>query len=179
MIEGRCTECSFGHVEQCVDRKTMVVGAQRDYDGWAEGDELDPAAAAVLAYLDSLADARPELADAFLAHIDRYGVVTATIALGHGAELYLQAGDGWDRVLWTCPSGRVYEWTWREQQTPGYLDALLAGRGVERTTWRGSRLAGARLVVDGHTLAATKRTLATLPVLRRLARLRERGEPAL
>lgn len=48
--------------------------------------------------------------------------------------MHLQAGDGSDRVLWTCPSGRTYEWTWQAQETPGDLDALLAGRGIERAT---------------------------------------------
>jgi hypothetical protein len=163
----------------CADVETLrPVGARRDYDGWVEGDALDPEAAAVLAYLDRLADARPELADALGAHIDRYGVVTSTISLSRGVELYLQAGEGWDRVLWTCPSGRVHEWTWRER-APEDLDALLAGRGVERTTWLGARLAGARLVVDDRTMAITEGRL-WLAVLRRLGiRTRERDEPAL
>ena len=114
-----------------------------------------------------------------MAHIDRYGVVTSTISLDRRAELYIQAGDGWNRVLWTCPSGRVHEWSWHEPATPEDLDALVAGRGVERTAWLGSRLAGVRLVVDERTLATSAGRLR-LAVLRRLGiRVRERDEPAL
>jgi len=164
----------------CANVETLRrVGVRRAYDGWVEGDVLDPEAAAVLAYLDRLADARPELADPLAAHIDRYGVVTSTISLGRGSELFLQAGDGWDRVSWACPSGRVHEWTWHERATPDDLDALLAGRGVERTAWLGSRLAGSRLVVNDRTLATSEGKLR-LAVLRRLGiRTRERDEPAL
>lgn len=151
--------------------------ARREYDGWLEGDALDPEATAVLAYLDRLAEIRPDLGDALVARIDGYGVVTSTIALGRGVELFLQAGDGWDRVLWTCPSGRVHEWTWRARQTPEDLDALLAGRGIERTLWVGSRLAGALLAVDGRTLAAPGKLRTGM--LRRLGiGLREHDEPA-
>ena len=155
------------------------MGARRDYDGWVEGDVLGPEAAAVLAYLDRLADAGPKLSDAPAAHIDGYGVVTSTIFLDRGAQLFLQAGDGWDRVLWTCPSGRVYEWIWREPETPGYLDALLAGRGVERTAWLRQRLAGARLVLEDRTLATSEGKLRFALLDRLGIRLRERDEPAI
>ena len=160
-------------------RDTPWVGARREYDGWVENDALDPEAATVLAYLDQLVDAHPELADRVVAHIDGCGVVTATLSLDRGAELYIQAGDGWDRVLWTCPSGRVHEWRWHEQATPEDLDALVAGRGAERTAWVGTRLAGVRLVADERTLATTEGRLR-LAVLRRLpVRVHERDEAAL
>ncbi|HVF80005.1 MAG TPA: hypothetical protein VNA28_17060 [Solirubrobacteraceae bacterium] len=140
---------------------------------------LDPEAAALLAYVDRLADARPDGSDALTARIDAYGVVSSTIALCRGAELFLQAGDGWDRVLWTCPSRRVYDWTWRERETPEDLDALLSGRGIDRTSWLGQRLAGAQLIVEGRPLATSEGTLR-LALLRRLGiRLRERDAPAL
>ena len=126
----------------------LRVGARRDYDGWAEDNALDPEAAAVLAYLDRLADATPELSGALAAHIDGYGVVTSTISLHDGAQLFVQAGDGWDRVLWTCPSGRD-EPTWREREASDDLDGLLAGRGVERTAWLGHRRAGILRVRTG------------------------------
>lgn len=104
------------------------MGVRRDYDGWSESDELDREAAALLAYLDCLADVSAGLPSELAAQFDVYGVVTSTIALDGGAEVYLQAGDGCDRVLWTYPSGRTYEWTWRAQETPRDLDALFAGR---------------------------------------------------
>lgn len=155
------------------------MGARREYDGSVEDDVLDPEAAALLAYLDRLADARAAGSDALTAHIDAYGVVISTIPLDRGAELFLQAGDGWDRVLWTCPSRRVYEWTWRERETPEELDALLSGRGIDRTWWLGQRLTGAQLVVEGRPVATSEGKLR-LALLRWLGiRLRERDAPAL
>jgi hypothetical protein len=155
------------------------VGARREYDGWVERDALDPEAAAGVAYLDRLAEVRSDLADVLVAHVDGYGVVTSTITLDRGVELFLQARDGWDRVLWTCPSGRVHEWSWRERETPKDLDALLDGRGVERTLWVGSRLVGALLVVEDRTLATAAGKLR-LGVLRGLGTgLRQQDEPAL
>lgn len=152
---------------------------RREYDGWAEDDVLDPEAAAALAYLDRLADTGGLPSGALAAHIDAYGIVTSTIRLDGGAELFLQAGDGWDRVVWTCPSRRVYEWIWRSQQTPEDVDALLAGRGVESTAWLGRRLAAARLMLEGRTLATAEGTLR-VALLRRLGiRLRERNDAAL
>jgi hypothetical protein len=132
------------------------VGVRREYDGWPEGGELDRQAAALLAYLDRLADERPEVPVEPVAHIDEHGVVTATIALHGGAQLYVQVGDGWDRVLWTCPSGRVHEWTWRDEESPDDVDALLAGRGIERETLLGTRRLGAELLVGDRRLAATE-----------------------
>lgn len=155
------------------------MGARREYDGWVEDDELDPEAVALLAYLDRLAEARPERPEVPTAHIHADGVVTSTIPLDRGGELFVQAGDGWDRVLWTCPSRRVYEWTWRERETPEDLDALFAERGIDRTSWLGQRLAGARLVVEGRTLAAAEGRLR-LALFRRLRMpLHERDDPAI
>jgi hypothetical protein len=140
---------------------------------------LDPEAAAVLAYLDRLTDTVAVPSGALAAHIDRYGIVRSTIRLDGGAELFLQGGDGWDRVVCTCPSRRVYEWIWRKRQTPEDVDALLAGRGVESTAWLGKRLAGARLMLEGRTLATAEGNLR-VALLRRLGiRLRERNDPAL
>lgn len=132
------------------------MGARRDQDGWNQSHDPDREAADVLAYLDHLADGKAGLAGELVAHVDLYGVVTSTIALDGGSELYLQAGDGWDRVLWTCPTGRTYEWTWRPEETPGDLNALLAGRGIERTTLVQRRLVGAQLIVDDRTLTVAE-----------------------
>lgn len=118
----------------------------RQYDGWPPTEPLDATAEAVLDYLDVLAVREPPLpAEEVLARIDEYGVVTATVPLGARAELHLQAGDGWDRVLWTAPAGRVYEWTWREAQSPRDLDALLDGEGAERVFMLAGRTAGRSL----------------------------------
>lgn len=128
------------------------MGVRRIYDGWLEGDELDRQAASVLAYLDRIGETL-DLQEEAVAHVDEYGVVTSTLSPPGDAQLYLQAGDGWDRVLWTCPSGRVYEWTWRDHETPDDVDAVLNGHGVERETWFGARRLGAELRVGDRRLA--------------------------
>lgn len=153
---------------------------RRDYRGWDPTDPLDPEAESVLVFLERL-PAGGWLRDVghLEACIDEHGVVSAQVSLGDARELYLQAGDGWDRVLWTCPSGRTHEWTWRERETPADLRALLGGRGVERKALLRRRRVGLRLVVDGRTLATTEGKLR-LALLRRLGiRLSEKDEPAL
>lgn len=109
--------------------------------------------------------------------IDECGVVSVTVPVGVTTNLFLQAGDGWDRVLWTCPSGRTHEWLWRVGSTPLELDALLDGQGFERTTLFGARLAAVELVANGRTLATEGRLRSS--VLRRFrVRLRVRQQPA-
>jgi hypothetical protein len=144
------------------------VRVRRDYKGWDPSDPLDPEAESVLAFLDRLAvHPRSAEVDEVVASIDEYGVVRAEVPLGGSSELFLQAGDGWDRVLWTCPSGRTHEWTWRQSETRDDILALLAGRGVERTTlFRRWRVA-VELVLDGRSLATAEGRLR-LAVLRHL-----------
>jgi hypothetical protein len=156
------------------------VRVRCDYDGWDPADRLDPGAESVLSFLERLAKGRL-LSDSedILASIDEYGVLRATVPCGTSSELFLQAGDGWDRVLWTCPSGRRHEWSWEDDETPADIDALLAGRGVERTTMLRSRAIAVELVVEGRTLATTEGGLR-LSLVRRLGvRLRTKDEPAL
>ena len=124
----------------------------RDYRGWEPDDPLEPEPESVLAFLDELsASGTLREVDEVVARIDEYGVVYADVPVAT-ASLFLQAGDGWDRVIWTAPSGRAYEWIWDELRGPDQVSALIDGRGVERLTyWRGRRLAS-ELVVDGETL---------------------------
>jgi hypothetical protein len=106
-------------------------------------------------------------------------MVQADVPIRGTTGLFLQAGDGWDRVLWTCPSGRVHEWRWSAHETPGDLIALLGGRGVERSPVFRGRRAAVSLVVGGRTLATPDGRLR-LRLLRRLGvRLREQDAPAL
>jgi hypothetical protein len=144
------------------------VRVRRDYKGWDPGDPLDPEAESIFAFLDRLA-VTPGLAEAdeVVASIDEYGVVHTELPVGTSSELVLQAGDGWDRVLWTSPSGRTHEWTWRESETPYVLAALLAGRGVERTTFFWRRRVAVELPVDGQSIAMAEGGLR-LTVLRQL-----------
>ena len=71
----------------------------RDYRGWAVDDPLDPEATSVLAFLDDVA-AGGTLTDIdeLVATIDEYGVVRVDLPVGT-ASLFLQAGDGWDRII--------------------------------------------------------------------------------
>jgi hypothetical protein len=164
-------------------RTPATVASMRvscDYVGWDPAEPLDPEAECLLSYLDRLATS-PRLSDVgeVVALIDEYGVVRAEIPVGTTTKVFLQAGDDWDRVLWTCPSGRVHEWPWDERSAPEKLEALLSGRGVERTTLFRNRRLGVRLVVDGRTLATTEGGFR-LALLRRLGiSLPERDEPAL
>ena len=87
-----------------------------------------------------------------VAVIDGYGVVIVDLSLGGKAALYLQAGDGWNRVIWTAASGHPYEWTWRDHAAPRQLRALLDGRGVERTTYLRRRRLASALVVNGEVV---------------------------
>jgi hypothetical protein len=155
------------------------VRVRRDYVGWEATDALDPEAESVLSFLERLATSvHLSSVGEIVALIDEYGVVTADVPVGTTTQFFLQAGDGWDRVLWTCPSGRIYEWTWHERKTPEELEALLGGRGVERTTLFRQRRIGVRLVVESRTLATDGRL--RLALFRRLGiRLRDRDEPAL
>ena len=141
---------------------------RRDYNGWDPSDPLDPEAESVLAFLDRLAvHARLAEVDEVVASVDEYGVIRATAPLGTDAELFLQVGDGWDRVLWTSPSGRTHEWTWRQRETPDDILALLAGRGRERTTHFRQRRVAVELVLDRRSLATSEGSLR-LTVLRHL-----------
>lgn len=152
---------------------------RRSYEGWDPADPLDPQAESVLGFLERLAGSgRLSAADDLNAQIDEYGVVTAEVGVRGGRELFLQAGDGWDRVLWTCPSGRTFEWIWCERETPRDLEALVDGRGVERTTLLRTGRVAVELVVDGRTVAIEGRL--RLALLRRLRiRLHEKDEAAL
>ena len=150
----------------------------RDESGWDPADKLDPEAKSVLAFLERLAgDARVSHVGEVVALVDKYGVVRSEIRLGGNRELFLQAGDGWSRVLWTARSGRVHEWTWSVTETPNDLRALLDGHGVERTTLLGRRRVEVALIVQDRVVASSGRWLRSL--LRRVVRLSERVEPAL
>src|SRR3712207_5686378 len=98
----------------------------RDYQSWDPDDPLDPEPESVLAFLDQLATSGTltDVAEA-VARIDEYGVVYVDVPVG-AASLFLQAGDGWDRVIWTTPSGRAYEWRWDLVRSPAQLSALVA-----------------------------------------------------
>lgn len=127
----------------------------RDYREWDADDPLDPEAESVLAFLDHLsAGGAPTHVDEVVARIDADGVVTADMPVA-AASLFLQAGDGWDRVIWTTPSGRAYEWQWDALRGPDQASALIAGRGAERLTYWGRRRIACELVVDGETLSSS------------------------
>src|SRR3954454_13914694 len=148
-----------------------------EYTGWDAEDALDGEAQALLDFPHRLAQSdRLREVDEVLASVDDYGVVRSEIRLAPPSTLFLQAGDGWDRVLLTAASGRVHEWTWRPAETPEQLYALLDGRGIERTTYLGSRRLATALVVDEQTLTATG---AVCRPLRRLPTRRQYDAPAL
>jgi hypothetical protein len=138
----------------------------RDYRGWDPDDPLHLEPESVLAFLDQL-PARGTFKDVgeVVAGIDAYGVVYVDVPLG-AASLFLQAGDGWDRVIWTTPSGQAYEWRWDVVKGPKQVFALLGGRGVELLTYLGGRRLASELVADGETLATSGGLLRG--VLRRL-----------
>ena len=71
-----------------------------------------------------------------MARIDEYGVAYVDVPVG-AASLFLQAGDGWDRVIWTTPPGRAYEWQWDLVRGPKQVSALVDGQGAERLTYLG------------------------------------------
>ena len=150
----------------------------RNYSGWDPSDTLDPAAESVLAFLERLAaSGRLSSVGEVLASVDEYGVVQADVPLGGSCALFLQAGDGWDRVLWTARSGRVHEWTWNATETPDDVRALLDGQGVERTTLLGRRRVEVALVVRDRVVATSGGWWRRC--LRRVVRSSERVEPAL
>jgi len=97
-------------------------------DDWADDvGVLDREAREVIAFLEALC-AQPALA-ALVAgpvevRVDLHGVVTTTLGLGV-AELSLQAGDGWDRVIWRAPPAPPREWPWDDVQSPVVLRALM------------------------------------------------------
>jgi hypothetical protein len=130
-----------------------------------------------LAFLEQLAASRrlPEVGEV-VACVDEYGVVRAEIPLEGNCELFLQAGDGWDRVLWTARSGHVHEWTWNPTETPDDVCALLAGQGVERTALLGRRRVDVALVVRNRVVASGGWRRR---ILRRMVSSSERVEPAL
>ena len=134
----------------------------RDYGRWDPDDPLDREAESVLAFLEQ---GTLRHVDEVVARIDEYGTVYVNVPVG-AASLYLQAGDGWDRVIWTTPSRRAYEWQWDVVRGPGQVSALVDGRGVERLSYWGRRCVGSELVCDGETLASRGGLL--WPVLRRL-----------
>lgn len=136
------------------DRAVMPV--HRTYGEWDPADELDPEAQAVLDLVDALAnEKRVPAVDELVASIDGYGVVSIDIPVAGQASLFLQAGDGWNRVLWTTTSGRTFEWTWREPAASQQIRALLDGRGTERATFVGRRRLTSALVVDGETVSVS------------------------
>ena len=150
----------------------------RDYQGWAPNDLLDPEAESVLAFLDHLSTrGLLEEVGEVMARIDKYEVVYVDVPVG-AASLYLQAGDGWDRVIWTTPPGRGYEWRWDLVRGPKQVSALVDGQGVERLTYLGKRRLASDLVADGETLASSGGLLRGL--LRRLVLgLTQRDQSAL
>jgi hypothetical protein len=150
----------------------------RDYQGWAPDDPLDPEAESVLALLDQLSTRESlEEVGEVVARIDEYGVVYVDMSVGT-ASLFLQAGDGWDRVIWTTPSGRAYEWQWDLVRGPKQVSALVDGQGVERLTYLGGRRLASDIVADGETLASSGGLLPGL--LRRwVVGLPKRDQPAL
>ena len=116
--------------------------------------------------------------DAVVVSIDEYGDGPDRSDVGTLDALFLQVANGRDRVLWTCPSGRTFEWTWDERDDAGR--PRRADRGARRRAHdvlRRRRVAVA-LVVDGHSVAVAEGRLR-LAALRRLAlRLTERDDPA-
>ena len=127
----------------------------RHYRGWNATDPLVPEAEAVLVFLEALSarGALAELGDV-VAQVDEYGVVRAEMPVAE-ASVFLQAGDGWDRVIWTTPSGRAYEWQWDAARGPEHVSGLIEGRGIERVTYWGGRRLASDLVVDGRTLSSS------------------------
>jgi hypothetical protein len=151
---------------------------RRDYASWNPSDKLDPEAEAVLAFLERLAThGRLSSVGEVVASVDEYGVVRADVPVGGNCALFVQAGDGWDRVLWTTRSGRVHEWTWSPTETPDDVRALLDGHGVERTTLFGRRPVEVALIVRDRVVATSGGWWR--PLVRRVVRLSERVEPAL
>jgi hypothetical protein len=138
----------------------------RTFDEWDPADELDREAQAVLDLVDALADeGRVSATDELVASIDGYGVVSIDTPVAGQASLFLQAGDGWNRVLWTTASGRVFEWTWRQPAAGQQIRALLDGRATERTTFVGRRRLTSALVGKGETVSVSG------GILRPIARL--------
>jgi hypothetical protein len=150
----------------------------RDYRGWAPDDPLDPEAESVLGFLDQVSTKGIlEEVGEVVARIDEYGVVYVDVPVGT-ASLFLQAGDGWDRVIWTTPSGRAYEWRWDLVRGPTQVSALVDGQGVERLTYLGRRRLASDLIADGETLASSGALLQGL--LRRwVVGLTQRDQSAL
>ncbi len=134
-------------------------------------DELDAPAREVIGFLErigSAGESRAIRSDPIVAQIDGYGVVTSTVATSYG-EIFLQAGDGWNRVLWTRSPNTTVEWSW-DARAPTILPALLSGELMERRTLVHGRLALHEVVVRAasgeETVVALRRTLAGLqPVI--------------
>ncbi len=137
----------------------------REYRGWDADDPLDPEAESVLAFLDDLSASGILTVGDVVARIDEYGVAQVDVPVAQ-ASLFLQAGDGWDRVIWNTPARRPYEWQWDTVEGPKQVTALINGRGVERLTYWGGRRLASDLVVDGETLSSSGGLLRGL--LRRL-----------
>jgi hypothetical protein len=72
-------------------------------------------------------------------------VVTSTITTSAG-EVYLQAGDGWSRVIWRRHAGTACEWTWQAATTPALVQALLQDRAQERRLMLGRRVLASEYV---------------------------------
>jgi hypothetical protein len=107
--------------------------------------DLDEDARLLLVFLGELADEDPpRVALPVAAHVDEYGVVTATLHAGT-AELWVQVGDGWERAIWTA-SGRTYEWRWEDGASPAVVRALFDGRAFERRAMVGRRVLSAAIV---------------------------------
>jgi len=138
------------------------VAVARDYQGWNPPDPLDPEVESALAFLDQLTDQQD--ISGSVAKIDAYGVVESEVALG-SASLWLQVGDGWNRVIWTVPSGRSYEWEWDVLRGPQQVRALITGRGCERVAYLGKRRVTEELLLEGEALDASAALLG--PLLRR------------
>jgi hypothetical protein len=137
--------------------------------------DLDPDARAVIAFLERISSGAESGAiesDPIVAGVDSYGVVTTTLATSYG-EIFLQAGDGWDRVLWTQPPEPPLEWPW-DARAPTILAALLRGELTERRTLVRGRLALREAVVreasGEETVVTLRRTPAGLPPLLGLLR---------
>ncbi len=98
-------------------------------DPWTEDLEvLDDEALAVLAFLQRLGE--PPFVGVIdgpiHARVDAYGVITSTVT-GPAGELYLQAGDGWNRAIWRVRPNPPCEWTWQTSTTPALAQALIRG----------------------------------------------------
>jgi len=104
--------------------------------------ELDAPAQEVLGFLERVGSGREAQAiksNPLVAQVDEYGVVTSTLTTSYG-EIFLQAGDGWNRVLWTRSPAPTIEWPW-DDRAPTVLAALLSGTLTERRTLVRGRLA--------------------------------------